>query len=286
MQQDGATMCELWFRVDQANQYTEMIRWLKERHVSIGLHYWGLVRKNIKPNLAANDAEVRQATIEQVKNTIDIAARTESVYVNVHPGAVHLEELNLKNWQQRMIAQAGATEAQAQKLFLDAAGQLDQYARGRGVMFTVETLCGLEIPAREKRNEPYDPGNLPLSVMKRWCQIGGWLANDISHTLTNIARRGIDEATAWEQTEQFTQETAEQTKLLHINTISPPLAGTDSHDGITPDDFARGVFPSQAQIKKFLAVFAARDDVIAVPEPQDGTMQANYRALKEIIEDL
>ncbi|MBI3251620.1 MAG: hypothetical protein HYZ62_01780, partial [Candidatus Andersenbacteria bacterium] len=75
--EEGAAFCEVWFRIDKANEYTQMLTWLTAQSVSVGLHHWGLVDGKYKTNIASKNRTIRQKTIQQIKDTIDIGARME-----------------------------------------------------------------------------------------------------------------------------------------------------------------------------------------------------------------
>jgi hypothetical protein len=64
-----------------------------------------------------------------------------------------------------------------------------------------------------------------------------------------------------------------------------PFDGRDSHDGLTPEDFAQGVFPHREHVKELLSLFANREDVYAVPEPQIEKTRENFLELKKIAEE-
>src|SRR3989344_882128 len=90
--EEGAKLCEVWFRIDKASDYTEMLDWLTAQGVSVGLHHWGLVDGRYKTNIASKNTNIRQKTLQQIKDTIDIGARIECAYVNMHCGAQAIEE--------------------------------------------------------------------------------------------------------------------------------------------------------------------------------------------------
>lgn len=113
---------------------------------------------------------------------------------------------------------------------------------------------------------------------------GQLMANDFGHTAANIA--GSNQDLMWPGLSQYTQILAPKTKLLHINTVGPPFNGTDSHHGILAEDWQHGAFPNEDQLKSLLTLFKGRDDVWAVPEPQDNAMIANYLALQKYATDL
>ncbi len=276
----GARMCEVWCRADQTEQYTEPLAWFHKRRVTIGLHFWGLCAGNVLPNVATNHADVRTESIQQVKRTVDFAQRTGCVYVNIHPGAQYLENIIFEPLTFSLLDSAATPRATAERLMAEAAHELHEYAAARGVALTIETITRFmkRRPLTADRHDLYDPGTMPLPFFQQLAQHGMHIANDITHTaaalpLTNPARDEL-----WQGVWDFTQSVAQQTRLLHVNTLTPPYNGTDSHDGVTASDWRRGVFPNRSQMITLLALFAGRPEVFAVPEPWRD-MAGNFQAL-------
>src|SRR5258708_1198468 len=85
--EDGGKLCEVWFRIDKKDEYAEMLNWLGAQKVAVGLHHWGLIEGKYKTNLASTYPTIRQKTIQQIKDTIDVGASlADCAYVNVHCG--------------------------------------------------------------------------------------------------------------------------------------------------------------------------------------------------------
>lgn len=285
VEEDGARLCELWFRIDRAAEYDDALAWLDKHGVQVGLHHWGMVDEKYKTNLATNNDEIRQTTIQQIKDTIDVAADIGGAYVNAHPGAAQLEIKDMRTGEAEPVADEVTDPEESGALFLQAAEELQVYAADKGVLLTLETLPGREAFREYDRSHLYDPQNVPLAVMGKLGAQGNFLANDITHTLAALA--------AWEKNEaqlealllQFTRHAAPFTRLLHVNTLQLPHDGADSHDGITEADFARGVVPRKELLLNLLSFFAERDDVFVIPEPHTD-MQNNYRALQELVKSI
>lgn len=284
VEEDEARMCEVWFNVLKAENYLEMFEWLKARRVAIGLHHWGLAGGNMKTNLMTNDEAVRIETLRQMRETIDIAAEINAVYVNVHPGARFLETIDFATRMQGLFPGTETSEEEAENLLLSAAQELEKYAAARNVVFTVETLPAREWQDNANRKDIYNPNSADLSMMRKLTEAGIFIANDITHTAGQCAAADNDRTAMWKCILSFSQAVWHQTKLLHINTVRKPFDGSDSHDGILPEDFTAGVFPDAKQLKGWLRLFMGRDDVFAIPEPE-GDMRANYRALVQLKQD-
>ena len=284
---EGAKMCEVWFRVDKHEEYGSYLEWFKEHGLIIGLHHWAVCKSGIKNNLSTHYKEVRDETIEQMKRSIDIGSDYGCAYVNIHPGARYLEKVAFDPWSSSLVQGKPPTEAsEANRLMIEGAQELNNYAREKGVTFLVETLCGAECLDHGERTVVYRPKNSSLETMKKLAANGIKIANDFTHTVTSPEyKTPPTKDVMWQVLVEFTEETKEATKLLHVNTLLPPYNGTDSHDGITENDFKKGVFPNEDQIRNILSLFKERDDVYLIPEPRQD-MKQNYLALKKMVTEL
>lgn len=281
----GASMCEVWFDVTKADIYKEMLLWLAKHNIAIGLHHWGIIDTGIKTNLSTQDTHIRNETIAQIKQTIDIGVDIGCVYVNAHPGAQAIETIDFTDWKQTMIPGKHTPADTAKKLFLEAAQELTQYANDRGVLLTIESITARESAINHDRFDIYDPGNTRLDTLEAFTNAGGWFANDISHTGTHFLVSEENTDTAWQSLMEFSGRLAARTRLIHMNVITPPYNGTDSHDGITEQDFQKETFPSKQGVIDFLQLFKNRDDVFVVNEPKED-VAGNYLALRTITENI
>lgn len=283
--EDRPGLCEVWFRIDKSSEYEDMVAFLRRHEVQIGLHHWGLAAKKYKTNLATNNEEIRQETLAQIKETIDIAADIEGVYVNAHPGAAQVEKVDLDAGRQEPVAGEQTDPEESAALFLAAAEELQVYANEKNVLFTLETMIAKEKYVEGDQTRLFDPQPVPLAVMGTLGSRNNWLANDISHTLASLGAWEADAARCWELFMAFTRHAAPFTRLLHINTLMLPFNGTDSHDGIMRDDFVNGVFPNRQQLIEALTLFRSRPDVFVIPEPHSH-MQDNWRALQDLVKSI
>ncbi|MBI3250333.1 MAG: TIM barrel protein [Candidatus Andersenbacteria bacterium] len=273
-------MCEIWFNVTEQKPYNEIFTWLQDRDVRIGLHHWGLVEGRYKTNLMTADEAIRTETIRQIKQTIDIAADIQAVYVNIHPGAQAIERLNFEANTQGPENKASTSAELAETLLLEGARELQFYAKEKSILLTIETLPGKEnTEYMAGRSRIYDPGNASLPMMEKLTVQGNFIANDLTHTTGQISKETDNTQEIWKRLFSFTQKIAPATRLIHINTVEPPYNGTDSHGGITDNDFTTERFPSKEQLQQILSLFSHRDDVYIVPEPRENT-QDNFLALK------
>ena len=281
----GARLCEMWFRIDRAAAYDDRLSWLKKHEVRTGLHHWGVAAGKYKTNLATNNTDIRQETIQQIKDTIDVGAKIDCAYVNAHPGAAQVEKLDLVGETQEPVAGEITDPEESAALFLSAAEGLQAYAVKKGVLLTLETLPAREQYALGDRSRLYNPCNVPLAVMGKLGAQGNFLANDTTHTLAAVSVQASNQENLWQTFMQFARAAAPFTHLLHINTLLLPHDGSDSHDGVTADDFAKNVAPTREQILEFLRVFAGREDVFVIPEPRNH-MKENYLALQALVNSL
>jgi sugar phosphate isomerase/epimerase len=281
--EDRPELCEIWFRVDKADDYTEMLSWLAEGGVRIGLHHWGVALDSFKTNLMTSNSEIRDATIAQIKTTIDIGADIACAYVNIHPGALHIEKIDLTAQSQALVPNSATPQKEAQALLLAAAKDLAAYAREKKVLLTIETLPGAENLHNLTHEGWYDAANASLADIEMLAAADISIANDITHTGSTIARSNPEPGYMWRALMAFTRRTTAQARLLHINTMIPPFNGIDTHNGLLEADWQSGAWPSQEQIVQFLSLFAQRDDVFVIPEP-DNDMQQNYRVLRTLVQ--
>lgn len=281
--EDGASFCEVWFRIDKADEYNDMLAWLQKQNVAVGLHHWGLIDGKFKTNIASSNTSIREQTIQQIKDTITIGADIGCVYVNAHSGAQATETISFNPMTQALLVEDRASKELSEKLFLQSAEELFAFAKQKNVLLTIETLPALE--PTDSRLHTYDAGNMDYQTLLTMKEFGGYLANDITHTACQMFMKKTNQETVWQTLLDFTKEAASFTRLLHVNTLIPPFGGVDSHDGILEEDFKHGVFPNMEQIKRWLSLFENRPDVYVVPEPKTN-MPENYRILRELVEQI
>lgn len=275
----------MWFNVNKEKEYAEMFGWLSEHDVLIGLHHWGLADGQYKTNLSTQHQTVHEETVAQMKRTIEIGAEIGAGYVNVHPGAQFLERIDFARDRQELVEDSETFSETAWQMLFQGTEELTSFAEKHGVLFTVETLPGREANNFEKREGMYDSGNPPLAVMVQLGKRGIALANDITHSASQLMLQYSEISGLHGALLAFTKEAAPFTRLLHINSIRPPFDGRDSHNGLLPEDFALGSFPNYEQLVELLSVFRGHQDVFAVVEPQLEKTRQNFLALKKIAEE-
>ena len=121
-------------------------------------------------------------------------------------------------------------------------------------------------------------------VLERLGQAGQTLCFDISHTAGQYP--GLKREALFEKVLNDARHLAPFTKLIHVNTVKEPFNGTDSHDGILPEDFKNNVFPNRDQLKELLTVFKNQPDIWLIPEPESEKMIENYFELKKLVQEI
>lgn len=287
LEQTGAEYCELWFRVDEAERFREIFKYLQSRNTHFGLHFWAVLPEGYEPNLAFEPDGIADQTQELIKQNIDIAKRTGAHYVNVHPGSLLLHTLDLDRKEIRVVPGREVSEREAWESLLSRTHELDTYARKNGVQFLVETLPKNE-PEHWRditgRNTAQEAKNILPETVVKLAEKGVLVTNDFAHTA--MAWEGKDRDSLFANLLRVTKELAPQTRLIHFNTVVPPFNGTDSHNGILEKDFVAGAFPDRGQIIELLQIFKDRDDVWVIPEAEVPDMVDNYFAIKELVKAL
>ena len=289
LQKTQAGYCEVWFNIDQKNQYLGMFQYLAKHKINTGLHFWGTVKNRWEPNIAY-PGETLQPTLKLIKQTIDIASQYKFKYVNIHCGNRALTSLDIENSlfipdkSKPIIDLKTSQEIQKRSAIL-----LTKYARQKNVLLLIETV-GAKSPLgpttdRKSRLTPTDYFTLPVSTLINLTKTSDIsVTNDISHTFADEFDKPL--AKLSNALINKTKELAPATKLIHINTVVPPYNGTDSHHGITDKDFKiSGIFPTRYKLKIILSLFNNRNDLWAINEPYDNHVQ-NYHSLQKIIEEI
>lgn len=281
----GASIAEVYFRFDKSDLYNDLFKSLKNRNIKAGLHYWGVVKKNLLYNLAYPDNQIQKETLSQIKETIDIACLYKLRYVNVHPGNYRLVKLNLNS----EVFEDGGNEVSqvvGKKTLLENVKLLHQYALKQNVLFLVET-----VPSRyaatwydeSSRLKPLRFGDPNAQTIIELANSGFYVTNDLGHTLADETSN--NRSYLFERLLEKTLSLAKQTRLIHANTIRPPFNGTDTHDGVTEEDFKKNVLPSKSQLIQLLEIFKKRDDVWLIPEPLKNH-EENFRNLQKIVDEI
>ncbi|MBI2010550.1 MAG: TIM barrel protein [Candidatus Chisholmbacteria bacterium] len=285
LQKSGARYCEVWFRIDQRHLYQEMFSYLKKQGINAGLHFWGILKGGYEPNVAYPGPTLRQ-TLKLIRHTIDVAASFKLRYVNIHCGNRQLIKVNLKK---QIFSPIGAGEVSlhdSENTLEKSWLLLHQYARRQNVLLLVET-----VPARTatgsmlistSRLKPTSQFAVPVKIILKLAQKHHlFVTNDFCHTFADEYDQPLD--ALWRTLYTKSKLLAPYTKLLHLNSVIPPYNGTDSHHGITDNDFnLPGIFPPKEKLIELLKFFKNRNDVWAINEPSH-QHTTNFRALTKIL---
>ncbi|MBI3577245.1 TIM barrel protein [Candidatus Gottesmanbacteria bacterium] len=286
LEQTNAPFAEVWFDVNRADEYMELFAELKRRHMQVGLHFWGIVSDQIMVSFGHPDQNVLDGSRKLVKQTIDIAAREGFAYVNIHPGSRAIVQMDLGHMDYPSISEPVPVE-QANKIFLEEMRALDHYAKTKGVVLTVETVCR-KVPKTKwyepsSRLNPIDLHQLPAASVAAAGSVGIAVANDFVHTESHAASENPTDI--WTYLSDMTRQMAPQTRLVHLGFMVPPLNGCDTHDSLdNPLLETDQAVPNRRQMIELLKLFANRDDVWILVEP-NGRHPENYFLAKKILED-
>lgn len=278
---------EVWYRTDWEDSYAEVFAFMSRKNIPAGLHFWGMLPRDVTPNFAFPDPDVRRPSVAMVKKAIDVASRHGLRYVNIHPGSYQLARMNLDRLFMRPIRERSISPREGEKILFENIAELHAYAKRRGTSLLIETL-----PKREPmhwrnlvqgRLRTQDMLNVGVSVIEKLADRGYFICNDLCHTAMDII--SDDRERLYQTLFEKTKRLASQTRLVHINTLPPPFNGTDGHLGIRRQDFTEDVFPSREQMKQLLSLFVDREDIWVIPEPFADQVE-NTLALAALLEEI
>ena len=286
--QTNAPFTEVWFNIARADEYTELFGELKRRKMQVGLHFWGVLKDSISTGFGYPDQSILKASADLVKKTIDIAAANKFQYVNIHPGNRAIVKMDLDRMDYPYVSNP-IPLPQAQAIFLDQVTKLNQHAKDRGVVLTVETVSRL-IPKTdwynpESRLKPLDIYQLPVASIQAAGESSIAIANDFVHTATDPI--SDDPQKIWKFLYSATQALAGATRLLHLGFLIPPYNGTDFHDHLdNPLLETNQAVPNRQQMIELLKLFKNRDDVWILTEPNGRHVENYFLAQKILLEAL
>ena len=209
--------------------------------------------------------------------------------MNIHPGCAARVGIDFEKTRMDLRS-APIPFEQSIPLFIENALELHNYARARGVIFTVETLPSRVVKGwydHEARVNPTMIMNvyeLPIEALEAASAVGLWIANDFGHTAAIPSNNLID---LWKHLKAKTITLAPQTRLIHLGFVTPPFNGTDIHNMLDPklldsDD----AMPNKKQMIELLKIFKNRDDVWILTEPNGGHTENYFLAQKILVEAL
>lgn len=284
LEQTNAPFAEVWFNVGRADDYTGLFAELKRRRMQVGLHFWGVLDGGISPGFGYPDQTILKSSADLVKRTIDIAAANTFQYVNIHPGSRAVVKIDLERMDYPYVSDP-IPLPQAQAIFLDQVTKLNQYAKDRGVVLTIETVSRLiqktDWYNPRSRLKPIDIYQLPVASVQAAADRGIAVANDFVHTATDPV--SDDPQKIWEYLYGTTLSLAAATRLVHLGFLVPPYNGTDNHDTLdNPILDTDQALPNKQQMIKLLKLFKNRSDVWILVEP-NGHHAENFRLAQKIL---
>lgn len=278
-------LAEVWFNANDPKAYTGLFEALKRKGCDVGLHFWGMLDNDIGPNIAYPNDKTIAASLDLMRQTIDIASENYFQYVNIHPGSAALSQVNYKKERYDILGDPVDMD-DAIGLFLKNAKELHEYAISKNVVFTVET-----VPARitdgwydeQARLKPKNVYELPATAIIQAAQIGIPVANDFCHTAANVITDDPD--VIWTFLLGTTKLLAPQTRLIHLGFVMPPFNGSDNHDQLdNPLLDTDQTVPNKKQMIELLKLFTNRPDVWILAEPKDDHVK-NYHLVQKLVEE-
>lgn len=280
--------CEVWFHSGKIDDYDNLFREIKKSGCGVGLHFWGATSDGTLANFAYPDREILRQSRELLRQTIEIAARHNALYVNMHPcgkllSKVDFEKAEFVPFTKQAEFSQVFTNLQ-ESLFLAA-----EQAKNSGITLTLESVPSRSLGApwtgKDGRIKPIYIGE--LTVAETVPLIDGdkiYFANDFGHSAGNIIsdNRDLVIKTVFE----ITRRLAVKTRLLHVGYIIPPYNGTDYHGNLYSDEFkSPPAVPNILEMKQLLNLFNRREDVYALVEPEKDHI-GNFRILKQLVQEI
>ena len=286
LEQTNAPFAEVWFNINRADDYNELFAVLKRRKIQVGLHFWGILNDGICAGFGYPDKPILDQSAMLVKKTIDIAAQNAFQYVNIHPGSRAIVKMDLDRMDYPYVSKP-VPLPQAQAIFLEHVIILDQYAKSRNVVLTVETVS-TRVQKTDWHNpisrlNPIDSYQLPVASIQAAAENGISIANDFGHTAASVITNNPEKI--WNFLQEKTVVLAPYTRLIHLGYTVPPYNGTDFHDHLDNPLFQTNqAIPNKQQMIELLKLFGKRDDVWILIEP-NGRHAENYFLAQKILEE-
>lgn len=289
LEQTNAPFAEVWFNISKVDDYSALFDELKRRKMQIGLHFWGALADGTWTNIAYPDRHLINESLTLMKQTVDIAERHAFQYVNIHPGCAARVGIDFEGNSQDLRSDPVPFE-QSIPIFVENARVLHDYAKTRGVVFTVETVPSRVVngwyddAARQDPNNIINVYELPVDAIVAAARAGLWVANDFSHTAAITKNnRGV----LWRYLREKTLALAGRTRLVHLGFLTPPFNGTDFHNALdNPLLDTDQTVPNKKEMIELLRLFRGRDDIWLLTEPNGRHIENYFLAQKILTEAL
>jgi len=285
LERSQAKYCEVWFRLDWKERYTPLFKYLRENKISFGLHFWATVDKKYFPCLLTLERKMAQKTFKLLKQALDIAGEWGASYLNFHPEAYHLNLLDLDKQTIRTVnSNKPIDKEKSFDQLLYYLEKIQAYAKEKNVVPLIETVPKY-MPSDVKDQKL---GRLRVQKSEgleteRYFKLADHrypICLDLGHTMAQLVTD--DRQQVIDHLIKAAKRLVESIGLIHVNTLSAPFVGTDSHDGVLDKDFKAGVVPNKKELITILSLFKKKD-VWLIPEPPTKEMVDNHFALKKIV---
>lgn len=277
---------EVWYGATPiGNDYSNLFKELRRRKIDVGLHFWGARDDGVSANISYPDHDLIDFSMKAIEETVDEACRNSFKYVNIHPGSRAKVKVDFVK-AEFTLASDPVDFQTSQNIFLENSLILNDYAKKRGIVLTIETIPP-RVPAnwlKRETGEAIDIHELTVEVIVEAARRGLTVANDLEHTAANKIVDNPNEI--YEFLREITVQIAPSTKLIHLGFLKPPYNGTDTHDSMEDAVFlTERAVPNREQMKELLKLFKNRDDIWLIPEPHNHHVE-NYAILKKMLEEI
>lgn len=279
-----ARNCEVWFDINKSDQYADLFKFLKSNRIETGLHFWGAMPDNTWINLAYPDHDLIRQSFNLIKTTLEIAAKNEFKYVNIHPGCRAKVKIDFIHEKFDLLSEPINLE-QSEDLFFENVNKLNQYASNLGIILTIES-----VPARvttgwydqaARTSTVTDIFELPITTIIKAANCGLYVANDFGHTAAQTISDNFN--SVQENIFKWSKILLPQTKLIHAGFIVKPFNGTDFHDTFENKFFKNGQsIPNSETIVELLNIYKNRPDIWILVEPKTDHI-TNFLFLKQLL---
>jgi len=272
---------EIYFRVDKISEYSSMFSFLEKNKIKSGLHFWGVLKSGIEPNLLSRHKWIQNQSVMLMQSVIKAASIHKCVYVNVHPGALKERVLDLDKSEFKMADLPETTYEEGRKNLMENALRLKKISEKYGVMLTFETLptnSPIKWLILRGKDNLLIAKQCPIEFYEDLIQNGYFVANDFGHTSASVVvgagfapAQGRAQGAPLQQNNrdivlnhlvEWTTKLAANTRLIHCNLTLPPFDGVDTHLGLQPADFAKDSLPNRAELIELLRIFKERDNFV------------------------
>jgi sugar phosphate isomerase/epimerase len=294
---DYPAFVEIYFRADKISEYTQMFEFLAKNQIKFGLHFWGMLKDGIEPNLLSGQKWIQNQSVMMMQSVIKVASARKCVYVNVHPGALRDRVLDLDGGSFQMAKFPEVDFENGRQNLLENTTRLQKIADKYGVLLTYETLptnCPASWLGIHGGANLLIAKQCPIEFYEDLANAGHYVANDFGHTGCSIDMETEKDKNLSKQEKRaqvlnflqvWTRKLMGATRLIHCNLTLPPFDGVDTHLGLRKEDFERDPLPNREELLELLRIFKDRDDVYILNEPEFDHVE-NYQELLRILQEV